>query len=284
MNHSLITLTTKRGKILNAFASDSITREISAKGEYDGNALDSLADVLAAIQPDVSLDVGANIGNHALVIADYSRRVLAFEPIGFVFDALKANIGQNRAAHVEAINAGLSDRDGEAEIFISNDGNLGASSLETAAGNGERLKIRTRIGDQCLAQFQAGRVDFIKMDVEGHEVEALRGLANTIAQCQPLLLIEYKTRKTIEGFQSQDLFNTLFSGYAVFSVMRSDDKKLHDRSAIGRLQRIRHKLMGGHWVLSSFDPERRYSNIYLVPSRHQSLFNAMPFMKARGCG
>ncbi|GHU37749.1 hypothetical protein AGMMS50256_36100 [Betaproteobacteria bacterium] len=283
MTRSLITLTTKRRKILNAFEGDSITREIQKKGEYDGNTLDSLTSVLAMIQPKVSLDVGANIGNHAFVIADYSKRVIAFEPISFIFEVLKANIGQNDASHVEAVNAGLSDKAGEIEIFIPDNGNLGSSSLEMAEGEGERLKIKTLVGDCYLVQLQPGEIDFIKMDVEGHEVAALCGLKNTIEQYQPLLLLEYNNRKTIDGFRNLDFFNTLFAGYTVFSITTTSSKKVHS-GVTGWFKRIYRKFVDKRWVLSSFDPDRRYSNIYLVPSRYRSVFDTLPFMKACGCG
>jgi FkbM family methyltransferase len=278
MNRRLVALRTKRGKLLHAFEGDSITREIQAKGEYDGVALDSLADVLALIQPDVSLDVGANIGNHALIIADHSRRVVAFEPVDFIFEALETNIRQNQAGHIEAVNAGLSDVAAETDIFIPDNGNLGSSSLEMAEGGGETLKVRTLVGDNYLARLQPGKIDFIKLDVEGHEVPALRGLENTIGRYQPLLLLEYNNRKTIDGFR--DLFDTLFSAYAVFSAMANDNKKIHGGGVIGCLKRLACKYLDRHWVLSGFDPEKRYSNIYLVPPRYRPVFDALPFMKA----
>ena len=217
MSRPQITLTTKRGKVLNAFEADSITRKIQEKGEYDANTLDSLTDVLTLIRPEASLDIGANIGNHALVIVDHSKRVIAFEPVGFIFQALEANIRQNGATHVETVNAGLSDENREAEIFIPDNANLGSSSLEIRQGQGEKLKIKAIVGDEHLSQRQEVKIDFIKIDVEGHEVPALQGLEKTIGTHQPLLLLEYKTRKTIDGFRSEGLFDNLFAGYTVFS-------------------------------------------------------------------
>ena len=281
ITRSLITLTTKRGKRLNAFDGDSITREIQKKGEYDSNTLDSLADVLTMIRPEVSLDVGANIGNHALVIADHSRRVIAFEPVDFIFQALEANVRQNGAAHIEIVNVGLSDEDKEAEIFNPDNANLGSSSMEISGGGGEKVKIRTMVGDRFLAQHDA-KIDFIKMDVEGHEVPALQGLKNTIEMYQPLLLLEYKTQKTINGFRNNSLFDNLFAGYTVFSIMTTHSKKIHGGGIIGLLKRSYYKHMDRHWVLSGFEPEKHYSNIYLVPKRYQSSFSTLPFMKARG--
>ncbi|MDR0672176.1 MAG: FkbM family methyltransferase [Zoogloeaceae bacterium] len=279
MARSLVTLTTKRGKTLEAFAGDSITREIQAEGEYDANILDSLADVLAVIQPEVSLDIGANIGNHALVIADHSKRTIAFEPVDFVFQVLKRNIEQNRVSHIEAVNAGLSDENRDAEIFIPDNANLGSSSLEITEGKGGKLRIRTLVGDQYFAVHHAGKIDFIKMDVEGHEAAALIGLRRTIETYQPLLLIEYKIQKTIDGFREKNLFNTLFTNYTIFSITTTSSKKIHGGGIHGLLKRNYYKYFAKHWVLSGFMPDKRYSNIYLVPPRYHTHFSALPFMK-----
>ncbi|MFL9608930.1 FkbM family methyltransferase [Methylobacillus sp. Pita2] len=278
MHRSLIKLTTKRGKILNAFEGDSITREIQHKGEYDSNILDSLTDVLAVIRPETSLDIGANIGNHTLVIADYSRRLIAFEPVDFIFQALTINIEQNHAKHAEAVNAGLSNLAQEVDIFIPDNANLGSSSLEIMESSGQKLKISTLVGDDYLAQQEVKQVDFIKMDVEGHEVPALQGLKHTIQIQQPLLLLEYKNQKTIDGFIGNDLFNTLFSGYTIFSITVTNSKKVHGKGMCGFIKRFYYKYFDKRWVLSGFSPEKKYSNIYLVPERYLSKFQGYPFM------
>ncbi|MPS49691.1 FkbM family methyltransferase [Methylobacillus sp.] len=278
MHRSLVKLTTKRGKVLSAFEGDAITQEIQKKGEYDSNILNSLADVLGDIKPETSLDIGANIGNHALVIADYSRHLIGFEPVDFIFQVLKVNVEQNNVKNAEVVNVGLSDVDQEMEIFIPDNANLGSSSLEVMEGDGQRLKVRTLIGDEYLAQRQVNQVDFIKMDVEGHEVPALKGLKHTIQQHQPLLLLEYKNKKTLDEFIEYDLLNNLFSGYTIFSITITNSRKIHGRGVCGFLRRFYYKYFDRRWVLSSFFPEKKYSNIYLVPERYLGIFRKYRFM------
>lgn len=270
---NIIQLTTKRGFTLNAFEGDSITREAQQKGEYDSNTLDSLSEILASIKPNISLDVGANIGNHALVIAKYSARVLAFEPVNFVFDVLQSNVKQNHANNITALNLGLSDKSASLNIHIPNNGNLGSSSIEANAGAGQQLIIHTVTGDDYLTQNCSGQqIDFIKMDVEGHEAMALVGLKEAITQHQPLMLLEWKSANTIAQFQSLNLFEVLFAGYEIYSLSYTANKKVHAHSGLGFLKRIFHKLIGSRWCLSQFDAKKNYSNVYLVPPRYQQQF------------
>jgi len=276
---NVLKLRTKRGFILNAFAEDSITKEVQRKGEYDSNTLNSLSDILAAIKPEISLDVGANIGNHVLVISKFSQHVVAFEPVKFIFDVLKKNVEENYLDNVTPLNLGLSNKDSESEIFIPKNGNLGSSSMEAKGGEGVLLKIKTIVGDVYLEDnFKDQHVDFIKMDVEGHEAFALMGLKAVIAKYQPLILLEWKSPNTIQTFREFDLFNKLFPEYKKYSLSYTSNKKVHANSIAGFLRRIYHKLIGSKWCLSRFDDTKYYTNVYFVPLRYQKLFNNFNYL------
>lgn len=277
---NVLNLRTKRGFTLNAFEGDSITIEVERKGEYDSNTLNSLSDVLALIKPEISMDIGANIGNHVLVISKFSQHVVAFEPVKFIFDVLKKNVEANFLDNVTPVNLGLSDKDCEAEIFIPQNGNLGSSSMEAKGGEGFLLQIKTVVGDAYLKNFFKDRhVDFIKMDVEGHEGFALMGLQAAIAKYQPLILLEWKSPNTIQTFRELDLFNKLFPEYKKYSLSYTSNKKVHANLVAGHLKRIYHKLIGSKWCLSEFDPKENYSNVYFVPARYQSIFSGFKYLR-----
>jgi FkbM family methyltransferase len=278
----ILELKTSEGKLLQAFAGDSITQEIQAKGEYDGNTLDSLRQILSVIRPIASLDVGANIGNHAVIIADYSETLIAFEPVPFIFDLLKQNIDHNSLHHAYAVNIGLSSETMHRDIFIPEYGNLGCSSLEPIEAEGTHVQIETWVGDDYLAKnFPEKQIDFIKIDVEGHEPAALTGLVNTLTKYQPLVLMEYRNKSTLELFQDRVLFGRLFPGYHIYSLSNTASKKVYPSGLIGILRRWLAKLQGGRWCLSDFDALRRYSNIYLVPKRYQSLFTGLRHLSSK---
>lgn len=279
-NHKTIQIKTKRGFILDAFEGDSITQEIQKKGEYDANTLDSLSEVLSAIQPQTSLDIGANIGNHALLISRFSKNLIAFEPVKFIFEVLQKNLVQNKTSNATAVNYGLSNEQLIREIFIPDNGNLGSSSIEAMGGAGELLQIETIIGDSYLLQNHSNaQIDFVKMDVEGHEAAALLGLENTIHKNQPLLLLEWKSPKTIALFKEFGLFNKLFAGYSFYSLSYTNNKKVHANNFVGYLKRIYYRFFKKKWCLSEFNPEKSYSNVYFVPERFQPIFKRFIYLQ-----
>ena len=274
---------TKRGFVLNAFEQDSITREIQLMGEYDANTLDSINDILGIIKPDVSLDVGANIGNHSLVIAMNSRRLVAFEPVGFIFEVLKSNFQHNRIEHAQAVNSGLSDKALDRDIFIPENGNLGSSSINATSGAGCRLKINTIVGDNYIQKnLNGSRIDFIKIDVEGHEASVLQGLKATILESQPLLLIEWNDSHTVSSFSDRYLFTELFSNYSFYSLSYRSNKKMHANNMLGFLKRVYYRFLPKKWCLSKFEPHRRYSNVYFVPLRYKTVFDKFIHLPGRG--
>lgn len=133
------------------------------------------------------VDVGANVGNHAVFFARRmkARRVVVFEPNPLAAAPLMANVLLNRLADVVRLDhLGIALGAAAAEGFgmRPHDRNLGATRLRPREG---RIAVRT--GDACLADETP---DLIKIDVEGMELEVLAGLSATIARARPLMLVE----------------------------------------------------------------------------------------------
>lgn len=280
MNHrATITLTTKRNFVLDAFEGDAITQEIQASGEYDTNTLNSLVDILTKIQPTISLDVGANIGNHSVLMAQLSKHVIAFEPVSFIYEVLKKNLAQNQRLNVTAHNLGLSNQVVSRTIHILNNGNLGSSSIEVTDNVAETQQISTVDADTFLHTTQVNQaIDFIKIDVEGHEVPAILGMQNIIRVHQPLLLIEWRNQQMIDDFVAHQLLERVFAGYACYALSATTHKKAYAKGMTGFFSRMYHKLIGKTWCFTSFDPKQNYSNIYLIPKRYAYLVNDFKYL------
>lgn len=149
--------------------------------------------ILSLLRPgDVFVDVGANIGYFTLVAAaavGCLGRVFAFEPEPGNLELLQASVALNGFSWVSVDPCALGESAGTVDFYLS-PSNFGDHSLIPAAGR-EKISIPLRRGDDCLPP--GGRVDVIKMDVQGAEPAALAGLAATVAANLPRirLLLEY---------------------------------------------------------------------------------------------
>ena len=132
---------------------------------------------------------GANIGAHTVSLSRMVGAqgiVLAFEPQRIVFQTLCANLALNSCANVRAFQFGLGSESGEITVPFLDPGvpaNFGGLSL-LEAEIGEPVRLAT------IDEFGLTACQMIKLDVEGMEVEALKGAARTIAAYRPLMYVE----------------------------------------------------------------------------------------------
>lgn len=132
------------------------------------------------------LDVGANVGNHALYFATLMQaaRVTCIEPNPQAIEALRANVAANGLHNVivlDALGVGLSDRADSGYGIRMRGGHLGAARLKKGGD------IAVHRGDDL---FAGQRVDLIKIDVEGMEMQVLAGFEQVIEDQRPALFIE----------------------------------------------------------------------------------------------
>ena len=137
------------------------------------------------IKNKVIVDAGANIGLFLFMCAVFGpKRIYAFEPIKETYEILKANIKRNKLESIIIpINKGVGDRNFSTEINYRMGGDTGAS-IELK----ERYKNPQKIEVVKLDDFLKDKViNFIKMDIEGYEENALRGSKNIIKKYKPIL-------------------------------------------------------------------------------------------------
>jgi FkbM family methyltransferase len=139
-------------------------------------------DIIKSLNNKVFLDCGAYVGDSALMfIRDYNpSKVYSFEPIIGNYNNLLVNIENNNLKNLIPINKGLGEKS-----YILNIHSLDVSSFISEAGD---AKINVISIDEFVSENDLS-VGLIKMDVEGYELEALRGAKNTIKDFKPLLLI-----------------------------------------------------------------------------------------------
>lgn len=143
---------------------------------------------------DLVLDVGANIGYYVLMeakIIGEKGRIIAVEPLPENIRLLNKNVGLNRIGDmVEIHNFAISNEDGDKEFFISKASNLGTLHPDVFT---EKKKVdfigsfKVKTVDIYKFLLEIGRVDLMRMDIEGHEVEVFEGLVRLGAENKEVL-------------------------------------------------------------------------------------------------
>ena len=168
--------------------SDYISCCISSSGTfYEVNMLEAIS---ANFPQNTVLDVGANIGNHALYLAKFTSAttIHAFEPMPRSFEHLSSNMKRNGCENVILHKVALSDSSGVAKMDFPDPTNQGMARISE-----DGLEVRLiRLDD-----INVGKVSLIKIDVEGHELSVLRGGLETIRKHRPHLYIEIQNENLL---------------------------------------------------------------------------------------
>ncbi len=138
------------------------------------------------------LDIGANIGYNTLMFSDYGP-VVAFEPV--FHQIVKLNVEGNTLRHdVQVAACALSDVKEVREMNIPAHGcesnthiNYGGTTLHAS---GDWKGAGVKVNCERLDDIYSGVPSFIKLDVEGHELQVLKGAAETIKKHKPAILVE----------------------------------------------------------------------------------------------
>lgn len=143
----------------------------------------------------VLLDIGSNIGNHALALSDHFDEIHAFEPNPDVFVRLRGNIAANPGARIQAVNAGLGAKAGTLTFYrpLESSTNRGTGTFvrSQAPDQYTETQLPVVVGDDYVEGKLAGRrVAAIKIDVQGFEPDVLRGLARTLERDRPAIWLE----------------------------------------------------------------------------------------------
>lgn len=179
------------------------------------------------IQPgDCIIDIGANQGEYTLWAARKAGKkgkVVSFEPMDQLFDTLLDNISLNPSFsdRILPIKKGLSDKASQLCLYGKPGDNEGVNTMFPTSSHTELIQeIALDTLDRELEKLQMPRVSLIKLDVEGAELQVLKGSKKTILEFKPKWIIEINEEACqAGGYTSQDILEFLKGfGYIFYKI------------------------------------------------------------------
>jgi len=153
--------------------------------------LDEVYDKFYEIQKDdVVIDVGAHVGLFTLKAAKSGAKVVvAIEPHPFNYRILLRNITSNRLRNVIPINLAVSNYSGKAMLYISKHAREHTLKRELLDEYRGCIEVEVKTLDQLVDELKLSKVNFIKIDAEGAELDILRGAEKTLKENNVFLAI-----------------------------------------------------------------------------------------------
>ena len=227
---------------INPYKNGCVDEVIENTGRWEPELETLLKKLL--VKGGVFLDIGANIGYHSLAVAKkYSNsvQVYSFEPQPSLCSQINASIKKNNLTNIHVVPFALSNQDGELQINIPEE-NVGGSSLIPNLNYHIAFKrpvlIQVKTLDVLAKDY--GRVNVIKLDVEGFELEVLQGGIQVLRSSRPVIVLEfspiiYSYSQAVNANAIIDLLEGI--GYSFYNLKgeKIDLRKWYDNNKLGQI-------------------------------------------------
>ena len=182
------------------------------------------------VENAVAFDVGANVGDYSLMLRRHAPEasIYAFEPSAKTCEQLTRNVAQ--AGRVRAFNLGLSDEEktvelysytvegGEASLISSIDKRLPPQVLNVEVSASEAVRVQTL--DRFCEEQNVERIDFLKLDVEGHELAVLRGARRMLSEGRvSMIQFEFGPANIYSRTYFYDFWTLLSGAYDIHRIV-----------------------------------------------------------------
>ncbi len=170
---------------------DAIVSGSLALGYYETF---NLSEFTRMLRPGmVFLDVGANIGLYSAVACravGTTGTVIAVEPDATNCGFIERTRGVNGFGHLRVVHAAASERDGSGTLYLNRE-NLADHRIYDADGKRAGVPVRLLTIDALVGELQLPRVDVIKVDTQGAEMQVLRGMTRTLTIPGITVMLEF---------------------------------------------------------------------------------------------
>jgi FkbM family methyltransferase len=224
-----------RGAQFFAGRSNKIEAKLLGPGDYDRENLTFCEGLVG--EGDVCFDVGANLGVYTVLFAKWagsSGQVHAFEPVDNIRRKLRLNVTLNHLRNVRINAIALGDSNGYIEMNQVKEGQFrGGTScviendnvLSMGRDKFTRVQVEMKTVDDYLLENNVTQVDFVKVDIEGYELNFLKGASRLLSEHRPVVLMEHNPNRLellgISEIHFQEIFQKI--SYECLELLRTGE-------------------------------------------------------------
>ena len=169
----------------------------------------------------ITFDIGANIGWYSIFMSkDLQNKIFAFEPVSKSYEILKKNIKLNKRKNIVANNFGLSNFNGSSEFFYDPKNATAASAKNILESDLDSIRCDFIQLDDYMQTNNLSSLDLIKCDVEGGELNVIKGGLKSIQEHEPIIFIEMLRKWSLKFDYHPNNIISLLKGlnYSCFTI------------------------------------------------------------------
>lgn len=211
----------------------SIGRKLAFHGQYETEELRTYLDLIKKYDLKRLAVVGSHIGYFAIRLSKQLEEVYAFEPNPETFTYLSRNVWLNNCQNITLFNCAATSKDQNLNFSIIRE-NTGSSKVDFQGSNDPHS-----FGTHEVVQVAGKRVDstgitpdFVIMDVEGHEIDAIVGLENTLPNVKVLCCELIPALLAASGKSVADQISLLEKSFSKFIIGNTDGEYKSGREVI----------------------------------------------------
>jgi len=170
---------------------------------------------MRSMKGNVLFDIGSHLGRFSIINSGNFKKIYSVEPQAENFQYLEKNIRLNKIKNIIPLNVAVSDREGKVNI---SDLNIN-TGVVTISEKGKETAAKTLDGLIKDFRIPIHDVNIIKIDVEGHEINVLKGAKNLLKKEAPIIVMESFAIEEVKNFlgkfgftyrKTLDFYNHLF--------------------------------------------------------------------------
>ena len=200
------------------------------------------------------LDCGCNYGFYSLYVASLStkNKVVSIEASKKTLNYFKKNIKLNKLTNIVFYNKAVSNKDNVNVIFNESDKDWESSVARNDLVNKKKINIKTIKIDKILSKYDLNKFyPIIKLDIEGDELNALKGCLNSIKKKSPIIIIEF-SKYTLDSKEKIDFLVFFLKKYN-YSIYDTNYKKFTVKEIIRKMSKLNKRFMtiGNFYLLKN---------------------------------